>query len=366
MKRLNVGRFPSAVKHDTWLGLCCLPALLLIFITGYKLGYMHQASIIASGAITLAYGANKTWEDSSIILLLSTVLGVVFSTWFGSLTGNDLPLYIGGAMLYSGAYAMLAGIQSGLWWALLQCTIAYLVSGYFAGSAEHAVQRALLVGIGGLVQIFCLALCFSKMRFEFQDFTRLSWVTFFRQATHNYQQKIHLGWSVFFAMLMMGIALSAVETYAVGNGYWAGMTLLLCLRTNFRESLRRIPARILGTLSGSLVATILLDHMNTPLLLAIGFILSGYIAFTASYTLVSRSYFVFTFFVTVMVIFMMSNLGISQHDVIANRMISTIVGGLCALVAILLTRVLTDFHMMQKLKKHAPKFAAPTRYLRRK
>ena len=366
MKRLTVAHFPSTLKHDAWLGLCCLPALMLIFFVGYYLERMQTASIVASGAITLAYGANKTWESSSLLLLLATAVGVTVSTWLGSLAGNVMPLYIFGSMLYAGLYAMLASIQSGLWWALLQCAIAWLVAGYFAGSPLHAAERAALVGIGGLLQIVCLVLLFSKIRFQLQDVTRHNWADIFQHARQRYRQKIHIGWSVFFAMAAMGIALWMVERHAVGNGYWAGMTLLLCLRNDFRQSVRRVPARILGTLLGSLTATLLLTFLHTPLMLATGLTVAGYVAFTASYTLSTRSYFIFTFLVTVTVIFLMSSLGLPQHNVAINRVISTTTGGLFALGAILLARMMTDFHVMKKLRQRAAHLPDAARSFRRR
>ncbi|MDU6409897.1 MAG: FUSC family protein [Yersiniaceae bacterium] len=328
MKNLSPG-----LKHDIHLGLCCLPAIVLIFAVGYGFDQMQAASIMASGAVTLAFGANKTWEGSSLLLLLLTAAGVSLSSFLGCLAG-DVPL--------------------------LQWAIAFLISGYFSGSVGHAALRAALVGAGALLQILCITLLFSQLRFQLQDFTRLAGWAFYRQAMRKYRQKIHLQSSVFFAMLTMCLALLLVEVYQVKNGYWAGMTLLLCLRSHFRESLLRVPARIAGTLSGSVLAPFLLAHLDTPRLLALGFIVSGYLAFTYSYTLITKSYFVFTFFVTVMVIFMLSLFGVPQENVAAERLYATVLGAGFALVAILLTRLFTDVQVMKKLRSHVPRFPRPT------
>lgn len=352
MKNLSPG-----IKHDIHLGLCCLPAIVLIFAVGYGINQMKGASIMASGALTLAFGANKTWEGSSFMLLLATAAGVSLSSFLGCLAGDVLPLYIAGAMLYAGGYAMLAGIGGGLWWGVLQCAIAYLISGYFAGSVGHAALRAVLVGAGALLQLLCISLLFSQIRFQFQDFTRLSWRVFLRQAMHKYRQKIHLQGSVMFAMLTLCLALVLVEAYQVKNGYWTGMTLLLCLRSHFRESLLRVPARIAGTLTASLAAPFLLAYLDSPGLLALGFIVSGYLAFTYSYTLITQSYFVFTFFVTLMVICMLSLFGVTQENVAVERLVATVIGGGFALLAILLTWLFTEFHVMKKLRSHVPRFA---------
>nr|WP_257023983.1 FUSC family protein [Pantoea brenneri] len=137
----------------------------------------------------------------------------------------------------------------------------------------------------------------------------------------------------------MGTALLTVHHFSLQNGYWTGMTLLLCLRSHFRESLLRVPARTLGTLSGCLVAGILSHNVHQPALLAAAFILSAYIAFTLSYRLANGSYFVFTFFVTLMVVLMISLTGLVQGNVAEDRLLATAIGSGFALAAILLTRL---------------------------
>lgn len=323
------------------LGLCCLPAIIVVFLAGFPLNQVPAASVMASGALTLAFGANKTWGDSSFSLLLTTCAGLAFSSWLGCLTGNVTPVYIAGAMLYAGLYVSLANVDNSAWWMVLQWSIAYLVSGYYAGSLEHAADRAALTGAGGLLQMFFLYLVFRRFPFHRKDASPRSWLMFFRVTLRKYKHKIHLQWSVFYALLTMCLALTTVEFFQMKNGYWAGMTLLFCLRNNYKDTFSRVQARVLGTLMGSILAATLIDYWHTPLFLVCGFILSGYIAFTFSYSLISKSYFVFTFFVTLMVVFMLSSLGISQTGVATHRLEATALGGAFALFAILMTRLFT-------------------------
>lgn len=334
-------RLSPELKHDTLLGLCCLPAIIAIYLAGFTFNQVPAASVIASGALTLAFGANKTWGGSSFPLLLTTTLGLAFSSWLGCLAGNVLPLYIAGAMLYAGLYVTMANVDSSAWWMLLQWSIAYLVSGYYAGSVEHAAARAAMTGAGGLIQMLFLALVFRRYTFRLQDFSPQSWLTFLRITTGKYKHKIHLQWSIFCALLTMCLALSMVELFHLKNGYWAGMTLLFCLRNNYRDTVSRVQARVLGTLTGSILAATLIDYCHSPLFLVGGFILFGFIAFTFSYTLISKSYFIFSFFVTMMVVFMISSLGISQTDVATHRLEATALGGVFALFAIMMTRLFT-------------------------
>ncbi|WP_183096590.1 FUSC family protein [Gibbsiella quercinecans] len=341
-------RLPITLQQDMLLGLCCLPAIIVIYLVGFALDRVPAASVVASGALTLAFGANKTWGGSAFSLLITTTFGLAFSSWLGCLTGNVLPLYIAGAMLYAGVYVTMANVDSSAWWMLLQWAIAYLVSGYFAGSAEHAAARAAMTGGGGLLQMLFLALVFRRYGFHRQDFSPRSWLRFLRITTSKYKRKIHLQWSIFYALLTMCLALSTVELFHLKNGYWAGMTLLFCLRNNYKDTVARVQARVLGTLMGSILAAALIAYWHSPLLLVSGFILFGYIAFTFSYSLISKSYFIFTFFVTLMVVFMISSLGFSQVDVATHRLESTALGGMFAIFAVMMTRLFTRRQIVNK------------------
>lgn len=341
-------RLSDELQHDMLLGLCCLPAIIAIYLAGFTFDRVPVASVIAGGALTLAFGANKTWGDSSFSLLFTTTLGLAFSSWLGCLTGNVLPIYIACAMLYAGVYVALADVDSSAWWMVLQWSIAYLVSGYYAGNLEHALDRAALTGCGGLLQMLFLYGVFRRYPFHLKDINPRSWLTFFNTTRQLYKRKIHLRWSIFWALLSMGLALSTVQLLHLKNGYWAGMTLLLCLRNNYRDTLSRVQARVLGTLMGSILAASLISTWHNPLFLVCGFITAGYIAFTFSYSLISKSYFVFTFFVTLMVVFMISSLGISQAGVATHRLEATALGGIFALVAIVFTRLFTRRQVIKR------------------
>ena len=293
---------------------------------------------MVSGALPLAFGASKTWEGSSAKLLLATLAGLGLSAFFGAMTRSP-PLFICGSMLLAAGYAVVSGINGTAGWVVQQSAIAWMISGYFPGDMTHAAGRAGLVMLGAAVQLILICLLVGNGHFRLQALTRLTWRSAIRRLRHTSRSKIHLRWSVVFAAIAMGAALLTVDHFSVQNGYWTGMTLLLCLRNHFRESLLRVPARTLGTLSGCLAAALLTHVVHQPALLAIAFILSAYVAFTLSYRLANGSYFVFTFFVTLMVVLMISLTGLVQGNVAEDRLLATAIGSGFALVAILLTRL---------------------------
>ncbi|MXP50134.1 FUSC family protein [Pantoea sp. Eser] len=238
-KRRNVDR-TQQLRHDMRLALCCVPAILLIFGIGLATQHLREASMMASGALPLAFGASKTWEGSSAKLLLATLLGLGLCAFFGALTGSLL-LFISGSMMFAACYGVISGIN---------------------GTAS----RAVLVMLGGTVQLILICLLVRSGDFRLQPLTRFTWRSAIRRLKHASRPKIHLRWSVVFAVIAMGTALLTVHHFSLQNGYWTGTTLLLCLRSHFRESLLRVPARTLGTLSGCLAAGILTHYLHQPAL----------------------------------------------------------------------------------------------------
>jgi hypothetical protein len=320
------------------LALCCLPAILLIFGFGLGTDHLREASVMASGALPLAFGASKTWEGSSAKLLLVTLLGLGLFAFLGALA-HSLVLFVSGAMLFAAGYAVISGINGTAGWVVQQSAIAWMISGYFPGDITHAASRAGLVMLGGAVQLTLICLLLRNGDFRLQSLSRLSWRSALRRLRQTSRPRIHLRWSVVFAVVAMGAALVTVQHFSVKNGYWTGMTLLLCLRNHFRESLLRVPARTLGTLSGCLAAGILTHLLPQPGVLAAAFLLSAYVAFTLSYRLANGSYYVFTFFVTLMVVLMISLTGLVQGNVAEDRLLATAIGSGFALAAIMLTRL---------------------------
>ncbi|WP_182058801.1 FUSC family protein [Pantoea sp. ME81] len=341
------------IRHDITLGFYCLPAIIVISVAGYLTDHVAAASIATSGAITLAFGANKTWGGSSLSLLATTVAGLIFATWLGSLTGNIFPLYLAGALLYTGLYVVMANIDVSAWWMLQQWTISYLVSGSFAGSPNYAFLRAGLVGAGGILQIIILAIIFQRRSFQLRDFSPGTWKRFLMHFLVKYRHRVHLQWSVICGILGMAGALTAVHLLNLTNGYWASMTLLICLRNNYRDTLSRVQARVLGTLTGCITAAGLIDYCSSSLFIMAGFIITGFAAFTFSYSMINRSYGLFSFLITTMVVFMISGFGIPQTGIAIHRFESTALGGATAILAIILTRMATREQIL-KLSRSGP------------
>ncbi len=328
-------------KHDIRLGLFCLPVMIVISVTGFLTGHVPAASIAASGAMTLGFGANKSWGGSAFVMMLITTLGLMLSAWMGSMAGNVVPLYIAGALLYTGLYVMMANIDSSAWWMIQQWAIAYLISGYYADNAGQDLARAGMIGLGSMIQMIFLALVYQHTRFRMKDLNPRAWFTFLERNAAPYRHKLHLQWSVMTGVIAMCAVLSTVRFFQMPNGYWAGMTLLLCLRNNYQDTFGRARSRVAGTLLGGATAALMIMYYQQPWFLVTAFIVTGFISFTLSYSLISKCYWLFSAFITMMVVFMISSFTTPEAGIAAHRVEATLLGGFFAIAAFLITRWVT-------------------------
>src|SRR5207244_3727258 len=102
-----------------------------------------------------------------------------------------------------------------------------------------------------------------------------------------------LGSAVFRHALRLSLAVvaaTAIYRFAqIPRGYWMPMATLIVLKPEFRETFVTGSARILGTLVGGGLATLLTlltgSHRAVPVVMLLVFVWAGYTLFRASYTL---------------------------------------------------------------------------------
>lgn len=338
---------PPGTRHNILLALCCLPAIMLIIALGFYFNRQAQATLMASGALSLSFGANKTWKGSTFVVLMATAFGLSIAAILGSLAGNSHMLYMAGAVLLTGLYIVISDINSSVGWIFLQSSIAFLVAGFFPGSLQQAADRAALMGIGSVLQIFSLGLFFQGLRFNRHELSSFKSLRFPKQLSLLNQHRIHLKWSITFGVIAMGLTIFIDRTISIQHSYWAEMTLLICLRNDYHESLLRVPARIMGTFIGGLAAGALSTYWQQPIIIVAAFLASALIAISMSYSLTPKVYAIFTFFITMMIIFMLSGISIAQGNIAEQRMEATLLGGIMALASVVLTKLVTYQHINQ-------------------
>lgn len=123
-----------------------------------------------------------------------------------------------------------------------------------------------------------------------------------------------------------------VRVLGVQRGYWVALTILVVLRPDFGATLQRSVLRVIGSIVGVLLATVLVHfvpggqwwHVALIALFAFGMRLAG----PGNVGLTSLS-------LSALVVVLLEINGVSAHDTVINRSVSTLVGGTLAVVAVL-------------------------------
>jgi uncharacterized membrane protein YccC len=106
------------------------------------------------------------------------------------------------------------------------------------------------------------------------------------------------------------------------------MTLLILLKPAFRDTLKRGVQRVLGTLCGAGVATLIAAYLRPgEPLMAVMITASAF----GAYVLLRVNYLAYSLCMTAYIAFMLTLAGTPEPVVAVNRVIGTVAGGLAAL-----------------------------------
>jgi uncharacterized membrane protein YccC len=116
------------------------------------------------------------------------------------------------------------------------------------------------------------------------------------------------------------------------HGYWLPFTMVVVLQPDYGATRQKAAQRMLGTLAGSILASLML-WLHLPLtalmaaIAAAGFVFIYYL---------KRNYGLAVIFITLFVVLLTESTGPVELAFTIERLLSTIVGGLCALLAALI------------------------------
>lgn len=307
-----------------WL---CVPGMALILLTGLLSGEMVAATIAAGGALSVGFGAFKRFERSTVAPMALAAAGMAVATYIGSLAGHSdvasLVLVVGAAA----ACALLATIEINAWWIVLQWAIALMAAGAFPGDAESAAIRAGLVLAGGCLQVAVVALA-HHLRPTLHDTSRMDDVWRLRKswdlARHGRLPTLHHGLRTAIAV---GLTMAIAQTWGEPHGYWAPITALLVLRPKLSDTRHRDWQRLLGTVIGSVLASLV---AFLPLPLGVLALLTLVLAWL-SWAYQGASYVVFTAFITAATVLLIALNQVSEVQSAVERVLATVIGGTIAL-----------------------------------
>jgi hypothetical protein len=250
----------------------------------------------------------------------------------GSLSSHSLILLALNAAVVGLFYGLMTAVSGGSAWISLQCGIFALVATAYPASLPLILGRASLILIGGLLQLLLVSF-FRRIHVGFNASVPAD--TYSGLGPSLRTLRAHLGWhsdpfryAVRLAATLT-VATIIAHQLALPNGYWVPMTALLVLRTNLHETLTRGLARMLGTIVGAGLATLLVSFVRPgPATLAALVVLFAWLC----YSTVTVSYGTLSASVTAYVACLLALGGLPEKDVALHRVANTCLGGALALL----------------------------------
>ena len=331
-------------EFDVRLPLVSASAVAICLYAGILAGHPGGSLIAGGGAFTIGFGANQRITDSRLLPMIFAVFSTSTATLAGTLAGHRSYALLIAAALSAFLYGVLTSRNAGLSWVGQQATVALLVASAFPTGPRAAFLRAGLIATGGVLQIVITSAGLRLMPALQKDILSIpsSLYTAVREQRIEFLSRLHelpqalpglshsatLGYCL---RLVLTISL-ATEVYlrlGVQSGYWIPMTALLVQKPAFFETLTRASARILGTLAGAWLCSLLIAHLAPrPVILAA---LATFFAFWAFATN-AVNYGLFTACLTAYIVFLLSLNAIPGPLIAHRRAWCTVLGGLIALV----------------------------------
>ena len=330
-------------QQFSWrIPLICLFAIALCLAIGIGVGHPGAGLIAASGAMTVGFGATQSIDGSRFVPMIGAAVGMALSTLIGMVAGHQSYVLLLTCALWGFGYGLLTTRAAGVSWVGQQCLITLLVASAFPFHLRDAAIRASLMLAGGLIQVVSTSIqlrvvrslrsdVYAFMRHSLleQAALRASMGQAFRrmlgaEAPPNpvYRFGIRLA-------VVLAVSCEIYRRWAVPSGYWIPMTAMLVLKPAFNETVKRALARIGGTLGGAVLTSYLVAHLQpTPVMLAVLVVLFAFL----SYSTLNVNYAMYTIFLTGYIVFLLSLANLPGMVIAHRRAISTIVGGMLALL----------------------------------
>lgn len=318
---------PDWSKFYPRAALLLVPAVALPLSAGIATGHVDVGVLVAAGAFTVGFGSFQQLGVSRLRPMLLAACGMCVSSWIGTLAGLTQEASVLAAGCAAGVYALLSRYGQAKTWDGLQCSIWLVISTAYPAHGVEALHRGALILSGGILQsaIFAISWRIGCTR-TWSDSASECFPTANPAPTTQ-------ALSISRAVITVGVAAVIYKWWGPQNGYWIPMTALIVLRPAFQQTAQRGVARIIGTMAGASLATIIVEGADPgQWALALGIVLSVW----ASYTLLNVNYAYFAVFLTAYVVFLLSLAGLSPRPLIEHRIAFTAIGGTLAFLTHLL------------------------------
>jgi hypothetical protein len=311
--------------------LYCVPALVIVLIGGLVLRQIALATVMAGAAFTVGFGVFQRLTPHRVVPMALAALGTSVSAAIGTVVSQNAILGAACVALWTYALGVSTGFGNGIWWVILQSSIALVVAAGFPAGPRDALLRSVVVLAGAAIQIACVTGLRRLLPDPFPPLcppnaadppaNAAAWRRAFREGLGD--DAALTAYAIAFSFTA-GLADFLARTLALANGYWVTMTVLLVLRRAGQDTFRRGFLRIGGTLLGAGLATLVaaLARPAPPTLIVLVAVSAW-----ASYASQWVNYGVFSTWVTAYVAFLLAFGGLPETAVATRRIVATAMGG---------------------------------------
>lgn len=317
--------------------LLCLPVIATWLFIGIMQHHERWAVFSVAGAVSASFGAFQKLGRSRTVPTILLLGGISLATWLGNVAG-----YFGWydwvilATICGFAFGAMTALGYGGWWLGLQWMIGLLVYGsHFAGPSQGA-KDAFAVAIGGASQALFIAAITPWAGKWFRHQEQAPWNPVdspIQTVLHSITLHNFAGQYALRVALAMVISTLIAHFWSMPNSYWVPMTAAILLKPDFHEATLRGVSRLIGTLTGAGLLTIILA-LAKPAPLALGCLLL--LAIWLCLALLRVNYALFVACITAYVVLLFAVLKLPEPIIALHRVEATIAGAAIALIVSLI------------------------------
>jgi len=315
-------------KFHPGAALLCVPAIAVSLAVGLSTAHARQGVMAAAGAFSVGFGSFQELRHSRRAPMLLAAAVMCISSWIGALAGLSAIGAVLACTLWGFLYGAVWTLSPGAAWIALQGLVWLVISTAYPARGVGALTRGSLVLAGGLLQMLFVLGFWRISGSVTPAFGGVSpagepqslWDAI-RDGREQRVQAIR-------AAVVLAIAAAFYRWLALPNGYWIPMTAAIVMKGTLRQTFQRGLARIVGTLAGAALATLIAAGLRPD-----PWILALLVAVFAGscYLLIYVNYATFAVCLTAYVVFLLALAGLPESALIAHRSLSTILGGAVAL-----------------------------------
>ena len=316
-------------KFDPGAALLCVPAIALPLVIGVSTGHPRPAVTATAGAFSVGFGSFQELRHSRVAPMWVAAIGMCVSSWIGTLAGHSDVATIVVSALGGFVYGTVWTLSPGTAWTALQCLIWLVISTAYPQSGLHALTRGAYVLGGGLIQ---MVIVLAIWKFQGHPGPVMGGSSS-AEERHLLAHAMSADWGrrlqAIRTAIILAMASAAYRYLALPNGYWIPMTAAIVTKPELRQTFQRGFARVVGTLAGAALATLIASALRPmPRILAGLVVIFAWIC----YALIYVNYAGFAVSVTAYVVFFLALAGLPETALISHRILNTLLGGVIGLM----------------------------------